>query len=159
MEAEETKRQAADMLLDLGIEIPIIPLRLFGKGKKSHLVMRRPPAGTIIRIARRYLQLGVTPEDIKQMDFDARAQFAVEKGKAVSKMVALAICSGWLSGMLFVTPVAWYLRWRVHPFMLASALYELLRGMEVQSFCNTIPLAARLANLLEPIGSHEEKKS
>ena len=84
-------------------------------------------------------------------------RFVAEKGKAVSRMVALAVCTGWLSGMLFSGPVAWYLRWRVHPAMLSAALIELLRGMDIQPFCNTIPLASRTAGLLEPIGSRERK--
>lgn len=50
------------MLLDIGIRIPVMPLRPFKKRPgKSFLVMRRPPAGAVIRIARRYLELGVTP--------------------------------------------------------------------------------------------------
>ena len=154
----DTRIQAADMLLDIGIRIPVMPLRPFKKRPgKSFLVMRRPPAGAVIRIARRYLELGVTPEDIRAMDYEERMRFVAEKGKAVSRMVALAVCTGWLSGMLFSGPVAWYLRWRVHPAMLSAALIELLRGMDIQPFCNTIPLASRTAELLEPIGSRERK--
>lgn len=154
----DTRIQAADMLLDIGIRIPVMPLRPFKKRPgKSFLVMRRPPAGAVIRIARRYLEFGVTPEDIRAMDYEERMRFVAEKGKAVSRMVALAVCTGWLSGMLFSGPVAWYLRWRVHPAMLSAALIELLRGMDIQPFCNTIPLASRTAELLEPIGSRERK--
>ena len=97
------------------------------------------------------------PEDIRAMDYEERMRFVAEKGKAVSRMVALAVCTGWLSGMLLSGPVAWYLRWRVHPAMLSAALIELLRGMDIQPFCNTIPLASRTAGLLEPIGSRERK--
>ena len=96
--------------------------------------MRRPPAGAVIRIARRYLELGVTPEDIRAMDYEERMRFVAEKGKAVSRMVALAVCTGWLSGMLFSGPVAWYLRWRVHPAMLSAALIELLRAWTYSLF-------------------------
>ena len=67
MDNKATQRQAAEMLLDVGIRIPVIPRRIFGKRKgKSSLVMHRPPAGAIIRIALRYLKLGVTPEQIKE---------------------------------------------------------------------------------------------
>lgn len=157
-EDRDTRCQAADMLLNIGIRIPVMPLRPFKKRPgKSFLVMRRPPAGAVIRIARRYLELGVTPEEIRAMDYEERMRFVAEKGKAVSRMVALAVCTGWLSGMLLSGPVAWYLRWRVHPAMLSAALIELLRGMDIQPFCNTIPLASRTAGLLEPIGSRERK--
>lgn len=155
-----TRRQAAEMLLDVGVRIPVIPRRIFGGRKgKSSLVMRRPPAGAVIRIALRYLKLGVTPERIQRMEYDERLRFIAEKGRAVSEMVALSICTGWISGWLLARPVAWYLRWRVHPAMLAAALVQLLAGMDVQAFCNTIPLAARAARLLEPIGSHGEEMS
>ena len=160
MDSKATQRQAAEMLLDVGIRIPVIPRRIFGRKKgKSSLVMHRPPAGAIIRIALRYLKLGVTPEDIKEMGYDARLRFIAEKGQAVSEIVALSVCTGWITGWLFVKPVAWYLRWRVHPVMLTSALTHLLSGMDVQAFCNTIPLAARAAKMLEPIGSHNEGMS
>lgn len=160
MNSKATQRQAAEMLLDVGIRIPVIPRRIFGKRKgKSSLVMHRPPTGAIIRIALRYLKLGVTPEEIKEMEYDARLRFIAEKGKAVSEIVALSICTGFLTGWLFVKPVAWYLRWRVHPAMLTAALIQLLSGIDVQAFCNTIPLAARAAKLLEPIGSHKERMS
>ena len=130
-EDRDTRCRAADMLLDIGIRIPVMPLRPFRKRPgKSFLVMRRPPAGAVIRIARRYLEFGVTPEDIRAMDYEERMRFVAEKGKAVSRMVALAVCTGWLSGMLFSGPVAWYLRWRVHPAMLSAALSELLRGRQ-----------------------------
>lgn len=71
----DTRIQAADMLLDIGIRIPVMPLRPFKKRPgKSFLVMRRPPAGAVIRIARRYLELGVTPEDIRAMDYECNLQ-------------------------------------------------------------------------------------
>lgn len=135
MDNKATQRQAAEMLLDVGIRIPVIPRRIFGKRKgKSSLVMHRPPAGAIIRIALRYLKLGVTPEEIKEMEYDARLKFIAEKGKAVSEIVALSICTGFLTGWLLVKPVAWYLRWRVHPAMLTAALIQLLSGIDVQAF-------------------------
>ena len=58
MEGKDTRSRAADMLLDIGIRIPVMPLRPFKKRPgKSFLVMRRPPAGAVIRIARCNLQI------------------------------------------------------------------------------------------------------
>lgn len=79
-EDRDTRCQAADMLLDIGIRIPVMPLRPFKKRPgKSFLVMRRPPAGAVIRIARRYLELGVTPEEIRAMNYEERMRFVAER--------------------------------------------------------------------------------
>jgi hypothetical protein len=155
----EEKRQAAEMLLDIGIRIPVIPKRLFGRKGGSRLVMRRPPGGCLLRIALRYLKIGVTPQTVEDMSYDERMKFIAENGKAVSEMVALSICTGYISGILFVKPVAWYLRWRVHPAMLTEAMIHLLKGIDIKSFCSIIPLASKVESILNPIGSQNQGMS
>ena len=157
-EKESIKSQAAGMLLDIGIAIPLLPKSVFSK-RTSSVTMRRPTLGNLMRIARAYQRIGVSPEELERMDFNGQMQLMAEKGKDISHMVAYAVCSGCFSGRWFNRPVAWWLRWRVHPVMLVQAMIQLVKGIQLKSFCSIIPLAAQADELLEPIGSHKERMS
>ena len=155
---EQIRGQAADMLLDIGVAIPLLPKFIFRK-KESTVTIHRPTLGNLMRIAKVYQQIGITPDDLKGMDFNAQMKLVSNHGKDISRIVAYAVCSGcftgkWLNGM-----VAWWLRWRVHPVMLVQAMFQLLKGTHLQSFCSIIPLAAQADELLSPIGSHTERMS
>lgn len=146
------------MLLDIGVAIPLLPKFIFRK-KESTVTIHRPTLGNLMRIAKVYQQIGVTPDDLKEMDFNAQMKLVSNHGNDISRIVAYAVCSGcftgkWLNGM-----VAWWLRWRVHPVMLVQAMFQLLKGTHLQSFCSIIPLAAQADELLSPIGSHTERMS
>lgn len=155
---DNIKSQAAEMLLDIGIEIPLLPKFLFRK-KNATVTMHRPTIGNLMRIALVYQRIGVTPDDLKGMSFDDQMKLAAEKGKDISRLVAYAVCSGCFTGKWFNGVVAWWLRWRVHPVMLVQAMFQLLKGTQLKSFCSIIPLAAQADELLNPIGSHERKMS
>ena len=146
------------MLLDIGVAIPLLPKFIFRK-KESTVTIHRPTLGNLMRIAKVYQQIGITPDDLKGMDFNAQMKLVSNHGNDISRIVAYAVCSGcftgkWLNGM-----VAWWLRWRVHPVMLVQAMFQLLKGTHLQSFCSIIPLAAQADELLSPIGSHTERMS
>lgn len=155
---ENIKGQAAEMLLDIGIQIPLLPKFLFRK-KNATVTMHRPTLGNLMRIALVYQEIGVTPDDLKNMSFDEQMKLAADKGKDISRLVAYAVCSGCFTGKWLNGIVAWWLRWRVHPVMLVQAMFQLLKGTQLKSFCSIIPLAAQADELLNPIGSHERKMS
>ena len=155
---ENIKCQAADMLLDIGIDIPLLPKFLFRK-KNATVTIHRPTIGNLMRIAKVYQGIGVTPEQLKEMDFNAQMELAVNKGVEISRLVAYAVCSGYFLGKWLNKPIAWWLRWRVHPVMLVQAMFQLLKGTHLQSFCSIIPLAAQVDDLLSPIGSHKKRMS
>lgn len=157
-EDENIKGQAADMLLDIGIAIPLMPKFLF-RNKRSTVTIRRPTIGNLMRIAKAYQGIGISPDELKEMEFDDQMKLVAEKGIEISRIVAYAICSGYYTGKWFNRPVAWWLRWRVHPVMLVQAMYQLLKGTHLQSFCSIIPLAAHVDDLLQPIGSHTVRMS
>lgn len=155
---ENIKGQAADMLLDVGVAIPLLPKFLFRK-KNATVTIHRPTIGNLMRIAKVYQQIGVTPDLLKEMDFNAQMKLAADKGKDISRLVAYAVCSGCFTGRWLNGIVAWWLRWRVHPVMLVQAMFQLLKGTQLQSFCSIIPLAAQADELLNPIGSHNGRMS
>lgn len=155
---DNIKGQAADMLLDIGIDIPLLPKFIFRK-KNSTITIHRPTLGNLMRIARVYQNVGVSPEQLKEMNFNEQMKLVAEKGKDISRIVAYAVCSGCFTGKWLNRPVAWWLRWRVHPVMLVQAMLQLLKGSQLQAFCSIIPLAAQADDLLNPIGSHKVKMS
>ena len=155
---ENIRGQAADMLLDIGIDIPLLPKFLFRK-KNETVTIHRPTLGNLIRIAKVYQRIGVSPEQIKEMDFNAQMKFVSDYGEDISRIVAFAVCSCCFTGKWMNGIIAWWLRWRVHPVMLVQAMFQLLKGTHLQSFCSIIPLAAQADDLLNPIGSHKEKMS
>ena len=146
---------AAEMLLDMGIEIPLKTRRL---GIVS-VTMRRPTLGTMMRIAREYAKIGSRFENVEKMNIDEQMAFVAEHGDSVSRIVAYAVCSGRIAGGILNGAVAWWLRRNVHPAFLFQAMLAFVRGSRVRAFCNIIPLAREIAELLKPIGSHEEKMS
>ena len=155
---ENIKGQAADMLLDVGVAIPLLPKFIFRK-KSASVTIHRPTLGNLIRIAKIYQSIGVTPDQLKGMDFNEQMKLMTDHGKDISRIVAYAVCSGCFTGKWMNGIVAWWLRWRVHPVMLVQSMFQLLKGTQLQSFCSIIPLAAQADELLNPIGSHKERMS
>ncbi len=152
---EELK--AADGLLDIGISIPLRPVK-FGRLKIiPRVTMKRPPLGGLLRVLRVYLSLNVTTGELKKMGKEESAAFMNEHGKAVSKMVALSMWSGFLSGR-FAPLLSWWLSWRCHPNVLFHAALEFIDRVDAESFIDIIRLYAS-KNLLRPNLSHEGKRS
>lgn len=149
----EHELRAAELLLDVGIEIPVKTRWLGGK-----FVMRRPTLGAMMRIARLYGELGASVADLEKKSVDEQMAFVAEHGKAISRLVAYAVCSGRIAGRMFNGVVAWWLRWNVHPAFLFQAMLFFVRGSKVRAFCNIIPLAEEMSELMRPIGSHDEEK-
>ena len=152
MAQEELK--ACKLMLDMGVAVPVRPLKyLYRKGKSCRVVMRTPYAGTILRIDRLYLSLGVTYEELKEYSYEQNAGFMQKHGKTVSRMVAYTLVRGWLAGWLLNRPVAWWLRWRVHPMMMQEAMFQMLSMLDKEGFRDTIRLAQKM-NLMKPNLSH-----
>ena len=147
---------ASELLLDLGVAIPVRPLRFLGKKKSGKITIRRPYMGGLIRFSRIYLKLGVKAEDIKKYDPDEMLEFMAKHGYDVSRMVSVGIARGWLTGMLFGRLVAWYLRWRVHPLFLSEVVIQLIDHTNLDPFKNIIRLAERI-NLMKPRLSHKKE--
>ncbi len=155
MNSEQLK--AADGLLDIGISIPLRPLRLFKLMIVPRVTMKRPPLGGLLRILRVYLSLGVTEEDLSKMTNDEQNSFVAQHGKKIAKMVALSVWSGFFSGM-FAPFLAWWMLWRCHPVTLFNAALELVTRIDSSDFTNIIRLYAR-HNLLAPNLSQKTKRS
>lgn len=115
--------------------------------------MRRPGLGGMIRIANKYLGLGVTHEEMKAYTFEQHMEFIAQHGREVSELVACAIVRGYFLGWLLNKPVAWWLRWRVHPAYLNEAMMQMLALLGIKDFSTTIRLA-ELTNVMTRRLSH-----
>ena len=144
---------ASELLLDLGVAIPVRPLRFLGKKRSGKILIRRPYMGGLIRFSRIYLKIGVTTEEIKKYNPDQMLEFVSRHGHDISRMVAISITRGFLSGILFGNLIAWWLRWRVHPLFLAEAVIQLIDHTNLDPFKNIIISAERI-NLMKPRMSH-----
>jgi len=145
---------ASDLLLDLGVSVPVRPLRFLSRKRKPRrIVLRRPYIGTLMRLIREYRKIGVTYEDIKAYNYDQMLDFVVEHGEQVSEVVACTIVRGYFLYKLFHKIVAWWLRWRVHPSFLGEAMIQIMMMVDTTPFQNTIRSAEKM-NLMKPRMSH-----
>ena len=154
------RREAADALLDRGLSIPLLTLRLPFRRKPWQLraVMRRPRLGGMLLLAREYLALGVTAGQFERMSREEQMAFLVKHGRRLSRMAALTLCRGRLSCLLLARPLSWWVRWKLKPELLRAAVADFLFQFDTRPFTNTISLAER-TNPMKPRLSHEAERS
>lgn len=141
----EAQREAANILLDLGVSIPMTAPRLFrwfGK-KQIRLTIRRPCWGTMVRISRAWLSMEITAETIKTNTIEDDLKLMQQHGKTIAKIVAYGSLRGRFSG-LFAPILGNILFWRTHPTILVEAAYRLVTLSQVGDFTNTIRLLATM---------------
>ncbi len=137
------QREGADALLDRGVSLPLADIRIFGRRLFTiRGVMRRPTLGAQIRIARLYLQLTTTAEELGKADKTAQMTFLKENGKTVSRMVAVTLTRGYIARHLFEGVTAWYLRQFVPPEYLLGAMMQFVLLLGTEGFINIIRSAA-----------------
>lgn len=111
-------------LLDRGVSVPLKELRIPFRKKplKMRVVMRRPRLGGLIRLARVYLSLGVTADEMKKFTKEEEMAFLAAHGKEISRMIAYTLCRGWISRRLLVGVTAWVVRNWMAPEYLDAAM-------------------------------------
>jgi len=152
--------QAAETLLDRGVSVPcrVIKVPFIKREIRLRLVMRRPYLGNQIRIARKYLEMGRTYEQILAFSKEEEMEFLVSHGKRISQMIALTICRGPVTGWLFMPLVAFVIRWLVPGEFILSANDHFVTLLGTKSFL-TIIISAQRTNPLRRRMSHKEKGS
>lgn len=108
------EQEAAEALLDVGISLPFFRFKIpFLRPWIVRLTMRRPFWGTQMRIAHLYLREGISTRQLTTMSKDDEMKFFDEHLVTLSRVLALTICRGYLSGRLLAPFVAFLIRWRV----------------------------------------------
>lgn len=156
----EIEIEAADALLDVGVSLPLLRIRIPFRRKpvQIRLTMRRPCLGNQIRIARLYLETGVTHEEMAWFSKHEELAFLALHGKRISRMVALTICRGKWSGWILTPIVAWILRWMVDDLWIQGANMRFISLLGTKSFMNIIGSVERV-NPLTPRSSQRKRGS
>lgn len=149
--------KAADALLDIGISVPLRPLRFRKWRRTPRVTIKRPPLGGLLRILRVWLAMDVDTKRLETMSENDRLSFIVANGRALSEMVALMIYSGRVSGKLAAPIMALFLRWRCHRDVLFYVALTFFNLLDSKSFM-TIIKSAESINLLEPARSRRRKR-
>lgn len=151
--------QVADALLDVGVRIPLKTFRIPFRKKpvQMRVTLKRPCLGTQIRIARLYLEMGVTYDELAAYNKEKQMHFMSEHGVKISRIIALTICRGFVSGYLFSSIVAWFLRWFVENIYMEAAYENFVSLLGTKSFENTIR-SAETTNPLTPLNLSQKRR-
>lgn len=148
--------EAAEALLDIGVSLPFFKIPF--TRKVVRLTMKRPCLGGQIRLARLYLQTGVSYEQMLEFSKHDELAYMALHGKQVSKMVALTICRNAFSAWFFSDALAWLLRWFVDDEYLRAANMQFLQLLGTKSF-TTIISSISMTNPMKPRLSQKRKGS
>ena len=152
MNAQDIELLAGISLSGGGISLP---LHTVLRKRPFRITMKTPTTRSLIRISKRYLRIGVTPEEYDAYDQDQRIRFVFLHGKDISRIVAYGIVRGPVLGRLLNRPVAWMLRELMTPDELAAAWRQVLNSTSTTSFGIIIASAAAL-NKMQPLASRNE---
>lgn len=147
--------KASKLILEMGVSVPIgTPSFLRRRGRVWKVTMRAPGYGGMMRISKKYLEMGVTYEEIKENTLEENMKLYSEKGKLMSEMIAYSLVRGYLSGKFLNKAVAWWLRWCVHPIFIQEAWFQLISLVSTVDF-QSIIRSAEMINVMKPILSHD----
>ena len=144
--ARMVQREGAAALLDRGVSVPLKDIRIPFRKKplKLRAVMRRPCLGGLVRLARVYLSLGVTAEQMKKFTKEEEMAFLAAHGREVSRMVAYTLCRGWISRRLLVGVTAWAVRNWMAPEYLDAAMRKFILLLGTDPFTSIIRSAGKM---------------
>ena len=130
---------AADLILKRGVRLELrapLFLRLVGK-KTLKLTVTSPLEGTLQRVAKYYLETGITADQLDNISHEQALGLMAVHGKQLNKAVACAWLNGYWRGMLFTRPLAWYMRWhcKAEDILVIATMILLYGG--VSDFMNT----------------------
>lgn len=156
----KVEKEAAEALLDDGVSVPFKEFRIpfTGLRIKFRLTMRRPCLGSQIRIAKYYLSLGATYEQMKAFTTEQEMEFVARHGATISKMIGLTVCRGAVSGRLLAPVVAYFIRWFVPDVFIQGANMQFIILLGTRNFMNIIR-SAELVNPMKPRLSQKTKGS
>ena len=157
MDERKVQQEASEALLDVGVSVPLKPIRLPFRKKRLllRLTMRRPRLSTQIKIARLYLSLGVTYAELEALDKDGQMCFIAEHGKTISEMVALTMRGKWWKPVWLVS---WILRHWVDNLYMQVAMMKFVLLLGTESFTNIIR-SAEMTNPMKLRLSQKKKGS
>lgn len=157
--SRQIERATAEALLDVGVSVPILTLRLPWRKEPwtLRLTMRRPYLGGMVRIAREYTAMEVNAEELEAMTQKEQMAFLATHGKRLSRIVALTICRGEASGRIATPFVSWLLRSYTDPALLVACFTRFVALLGIGDFGTIIRLCEAL-NPMRPTHLSQEKR-
>lgn len=154
------QQEGAEALLDAGVSVPLKEVRLpFRKEPiRLRVTMKRPTMSGQLHIARTYLSMGVTAKEMETFTKEEEMAFLANHTKAVSRIIAYALCRGYLARHLFVGVTAWAVRNLMDQRYLMVAFMTFVRLMGTRPFTSIIR-SAEMSNPMNLRLSHERKGS
>lgn len=128
------EKKAANILMQRGVAVPVAAplfLRLFGK-KTIHLVVKAPDLRASIKVAYRYLQLGI--ENTGEMTLPEAFTLLKTHGRSITQIIALCISPTWFR------PLSWLLMRRLNHQELNYLFTMIILYGGIEDFINTIRL-------------------
>lgn len=156
----QIEKEGAEALLDTGLSVPLKELHLpfFKKSIHLRVTMRRPTLAGQIRIAKEWLSMGVSYEEMWHFSKEEEMQFLDKHGKKLSRMIAYTLCRGWTSRHLLVGLTAWAVRNWMDNKYLVSVIKKFVGLMGTDSFIDIIK-SAETVNPMKLRKSQKKKGS
>jgi len=157
---KEVEIEASELLLDKGVRVQIrTPFFMSWLVKHFGITVKRPVLGTMMRISNLYLKMDVEIEKIDAGDLKEAHRLLAEHGVNVSRIVAMGMIRGRVTGTLLSKLLGWYLRWSCDAISLAKIAVLLIQLSGVQHFTNTIRFLSAMKMTTPRNQSPEEKGS
>lgn len=101
------QQEAAEALLNAGVSLPLKEIRVPFRKRPLQLrvTMRRPTMSGQIAIARTYLEMGATSEEMERFTKEEQMRFLAEHGDKICRMIALT-----LGRRSLAKPLTWFVR-------------------------------------------------
>ncbi|WP_078779926.1 hypothetical protein [Elizabethkingia meningoseptica] len=138
----DIEKLAPDLLLKRGVPVPVTAplfLRIFRK-KTIKLVLFHPTGRTLLKIASKYLSMGVIND--KDLSLQEAVKAYADHGKKVHEIVALGFLNSPYLNWLH-KPLAWWLRGRLTEQHFLFLFNILITHGGVEDFIATIRLIRR----------------
>ena len=156
----QIEREGAEALLDIGVSIPLLRVRLPFRRDPLELrvTMKRPTLSGQIRLARTYLSLGVTSEQLWEMSKEEQMRFVAEHGEELSRMIAITVCRDYWKRLALSGVTAWAVRQWMPWDLMIGAMKRFIGLLSTDPFLPIIR-SAEVTNVLRPRLSQKERRS
>lgn len=136
----QVQQEAAEALLNVGVSLPLkefwLPFRK--RPIAFRVTMRRPCISGQIEIARTYLSMGITSNEMKKFTKEEQMRFLANHGDKICRMIALTIGS-----RVLVKPLTWFIKHFVRYEFQMAAVQKFVSLMGTDPFIPIIRSAEK----------------
>lgn len=154
------EREGADALLDAGLSVPLFHFRLPWRKEPVtvRVTMRRPTMAGQIEVARLWLKMGVTSEEMWKFTKEQEMDFLVRHGKDLARIMTVTLCRGRIRRRMLGWAYRWAILHRMEHKHLLGAVQSFVSLMGTDPFIPIIR-SAEAVNPMKPRLSRKMKGS